>query len=110
MFCEGPTIAMSHHPRKAHPEGGTSSAVRLRPLHRAQLPVDTVALARFLIGKAVVHDVESGRLSGRVVETEAYPVADAAGHAFRGKTARNTPSSWSEDTPMCTSYTGRRCY
>jgi DNA-3-methyladenine glycosylase len=51
--------------------------------------VDTVELARYLIGKVVVHDVDSGRLSGRIVETEAYPVGDAAGHAFRGKTQRN---------------------
>ncbi len=58
-------------------------------LHRAQLPVDTVELARYLIGKAVVHDLSTGRLSGRIVETEAYPVGDAAGHAFRGKTQRN---------------------
>jgi DNA-3-methyladenine glycosylase len=46
-------------------------------------------LARYLIGKVVVHDTESGRLSGRIVETEAYPVGDAAGHAFHGKTQRN---------------------
>jgi DNA-3-methyladenine glycosylase len=51
--------------------------------------VDTVQLARYLIGKVVVHDTDSGRLSGRIVETEAYPVGDAAGHAFRGKTPRN---------------------
>jgi DNA-3-methyladenine glycosylase len=51
--------------------------------------VDTVKLARYLIGKVVVHDTESGRLSGRIVETEAYPVGDAAGHAFHGKTQRN---------------------
>jgi DNA-3-methyladenine glycosylase len=51
--------------------------------------VDTVELARYLIGKVVVHDTDSGRLSGRIVETEAYPVGDAAGHAFNGKTQRN---------------------
>jgi DNA-3-methyladenine glycosylase len=51
--------------------------------------VDTVELARYLIGKVVVHDTDSGRLSGRIVEMEAYPVGDAAGHAFRGKTPRN---------------------
>jgi DNA-3-methyladenine glycosylase len=46
-------------------------------------------LARYLIGKVVVHDLDSERLSGRIVETEAYPVGDAAGHAFHGKTLRN---------------------
>jgi DNA-3-methyladenine glycosylase len=51
--------------------------------------VDTVELARYLIGKVVVHDTNIGRLSGRIVETEAYPVGDAAGHAFHGKTQRN---------------------
>jgi len=48
-----------------------------------------VALARYLIGKVLVHDIDSGRLSGRIVETEAYPAGDAAGHAFHGKTRRN---------------------
>ena len=51
--------------------------------------MDTVELERLLIGKVVVHDKDSGRLSGRMVETEAYQVGDAAGHAFRGKTQRN---------------------
>jgi DNA-3-methyladenine glycosylase len=67
----------------------TSFVRRLRRLRRAELPVDTVELAHYLIGKVVVHDVDSGRLSGRIVETEAYPVGDAAGHAFHGKTRRN---------------------
>lgn len=63
--------------------------MRLRRLRRAELPADTVALSRYLIGKIVVHDHPRGRLSGRIVETEAYPLGDAASHAYRGKTARN---------------------
>ncbi len=51
--------------------------------------MDTVELARYLIGKVVVHDTDFGRFSGRIVETEAYPIGDAAGHAFNGKTQRN---------------------
>jgi DNA-3-methyladenine glycosylase len=62
---------------------------RLRRLRRAELPADSVELARYLIGKVVVHDTDDGRLSGRIVETEAYPVGDSAGHAFRGETRRN---------------------
>jgi len=60
-----------------------------RRLRRADLPVDTASLARFLIGKTLVHDHSAGRMSGRIVETEAYVVGDAAGHAFRGQTPRN---------------------
>jgi DNA-3-methyladenine glycosylase len=61
----------------------------LRRLRRVELPVDTVELARYLVGKIVIHDTAAGRLSGRIVETEAYPVGDSAGHAFRGETPRN---------------------
>jgi DNA-3-methyladenine glycosylase len=64
-------------------------AGRLRRLRRAELPTDAVALARFLIGKIVVRELTGARLAGRIVETEAYPVGDAAGHAFVGRTRRN---------------------
>jgi DNA-3-methyladenine glycosylase len=59
-----------------------------RRLRRCELPSDTISLARFLIGKVVVHDLPTGRLSGRIVETEAYPPGDPAGHHFRGPTPR----------------------
>lgn len=61
----------------------------IRVLNRAALPSDTVALARSLIGKIVVRETEAGRMSGRIVETEAYVIGDAACHAHRGMTARN---------------------
>ena len=46
-------------------------------------------LARFLIGKVLVRDHRGVRTSGRIVETEAYPVGDAAGRACAGMTAAN---------------------
>lgn len=61
----------------------------MRRLRRADLPVDTVALAHHLIGKTLVHDVPGAYASGRIVETEAYLVGDAAAHSFRGETRRN---------------------
>ena len=61
----------------------------LRRLRRGALPLDTVELARFLIGRTLVHDIGGVRLAGRIVETEAYLPGDAASHAFRGATRRN---------------------
>jgi DNA-3-methyladenine glycosylase len=59
------------------------------PLLRDDLPLDTVELARFMIGKYLVHDLPEGRMSGRIVETEAYPVGDSTGHAFVGRRPYN---------------------
>ena len=58
------------------------------PLARSELPVDTSALARFLIGKLLARELPEGAAIGRIVETEAYVIGDAAGHAYGGMTPR----------------------
>ena len=54
-----------------------------RVLSRAELPVDTIALARFLIGKLLMRQLPEGDASGRIVETEAYIVGDAAAETIQ---------------------------
>jgi len=70
-------------PRPGVHEGGYAL------LPRTELPIDTAALARYLIGKILARELPEGLVSGRIVETEAYVVGDAAGHAYRGRTPRN---------------------
>ena len=78
----------------------------LRSLRRSALPVDTTALARFLIGKILVRDHSDGRTTGRIVETEAYVVGDAAAHTFRGETCV-TADKFSVDSEGYYTYHGR---
>jgi DNA-3-methyladenine glycosylase len=58
-------------------------------LRRRELPRDTVALARFLLGTVVVSEATPARTAARIVEVEAYLADDPAAHSFRGETARN---------------------
>jgi DNA-3-methyladenine glycosylase len=60
-------------------------------ISRRALPVATVALARYLIGKRLVHATAAGRIAGRIVETEAYPPGDPTGYARPGLTTSNAP-------------------
>ena len=59
-------------------------------LNRAFFNRDTLTVSRELLGKRLVRYSRGQRLSGMVVETEAYLGADdSASHAFRGQTPRN---------------------
>ncbi len=52
---------------------------------------DAVIVARELLGKLLIRDLNGTLLGGMICETEAYPGEhDSASHAFRGKTARNS--------------------
>ncbi len=64
-------------------------AQEIHRLSRGSLPSNTAELARYLIGKTIVRKIGRNRLSGRIVETEAYPPGDSSGHAYIGRTARN---------------------
>lgn len=46
-------------------------------------------VARDLLGKIISHQTKEGKLSGMIVETEAYGENDPASHAFCGPTPRN---------------------
>jgi DNA-3-methyladenine glycosylase len=63
--------------------------LRIAPLARADLPFDTVELARYLVGKCLVHDAPEGCIGGRIVETEAYPLGDSTSYAFAGRRSYN---------------------
>ena len=62
---------------------------RYRRIARGELPEETSALARALVGCVLVRDCPDGIAAGRIVESEAYVLDDPASHAFLGMRARN---------------------
>ena len=63
---------------------------RVRPLRTGFYNRDPRQVARDLLGKVLVRELDGQRMAGRVVEAEAYlGTGDAAAHAAAGLTPRN---------------------
>lgn len=64
----------------------------MRILGRRFYSRDTIEVARNLLGKYLVRQINQKTLVGKIVEVEAYKgTDDPASHAYKGKTARNKP-------------------
>src|SRR5579864_8756183 len=85
----GATVRTSGSRSESLTQRVKSSTLHVMPLSRVELPVDTVELARFMVGQYLVHDLPEGRICGRIVETEAYPLGDSTSHAFSGRRPHN---------------------
>lgn len=61
----------------------------MKKLNREFYSRDTETVAKELLGKILVHEVDGKRLAGKIVETEAYlGIKDKAAHSYGG---RRTP-------------------
>jgi DNA-3-methyladenine glycosylase len=63
--------------------------VNLRPLPRRFYERDASEVARDLLGRLLVRELDGVRMVGRVVEAEAYGRDDPGSHAYRGLKRRN---------------------
>jgi DNA-3-methyladenine glycosylase len=55
------------------------------------LDLDTLSIAKNLLGHTLIHESEEGTTAGIIVETEGYLQDDPACHAYRKKSVRNAP-------------------
>ena len=61
----------------------------MKKLDREFYNRDSIVVARELLGKVLVHEIDGNRISAKIVETEAYMgVEDKAAHSYEG---RRTP-------------------
>lgn len=63
--------------------------MNLRPLPRRFYERDAAEVARDLLGRLLVREVDGVRMVGRIVEAEAYGRDDPGSHAYRGLKRRN---------------------
>jgi DNA-3-methyladenine glycosylase len=63
--------------------------VNLRPLPRRFYQRDASEVARDLLGRLLVRELDDVRMVGRIVEAEAYGRDDPGSHAYRGLRPRN---------------------
>ena len=71
-----------------------NSVVKLNRMFYSQ---DTITVAKSLLGKILVHEVEGRRISGKIVETEAYlGVSDKAAHSYGGKKTKRVEVMYKE--------------
>lgn len=62
---------------------------KMKKLDRQFYNRDTAVVAKELLGKVIVHEINGQKLSGKIVETEAYMgIMDKAAHSYGG---RRTP-------------------
>lgn len=58
----------------------------MKRLEREFYHRDTIVVAKELLGKVLVHEVNGERIAGKIVETEAYlGITDKAAHSYGGK-------------------------
>ena len=96
-----PKLSRLSLPIPPHMEGQTNSlqtGSNRKRLDANDYRKPTVELAKYLLGKRLVHNQANGEtLVGKVVETEAYPgVSDEGSHSYGGKRTSRTEAMFKE--------------